>query len=301
MSIPVVFYHDNNQEYLKWAIKSAKDFNERVILLGTQKNKDFSEEWYDTDLFDMSDYYNFEKKYVHMSSNSKKFEITAFKKYFMLQQYLKLSGEKNCVLLDSDILTYQDFSSLKEFQDVIASVSEPPSQSDLSWTASGHTFYCTKEALDDFIDFFINTYTNNIVLLQQKYDWHRYNGLKGGICDMTLLYLWKQNRQDILNLLELEKYIIDHSLQTTSHSIKKQFKRDAILRLKKVKYIDGIPYFYDLAKKDWVKAGTLHFQGSAKALMGDYYNNNSYIIKVYHRYYEFLLRVLKCKGNKNKT
>ncbi|MFR3995536.1 MAG: hypothetical protein ACLTZK_11970, partial [Turicibacter sp.] len=190
MSIPVVFYHDGNQEYLQFAIKAAEKYNEKVVLLGTKKNKGMCKVWYDTEKFDKSYYKQFENVYLHLSSNSKKFEITAFKKYFMLLEYLKQSGENTCILLDSDILTYVNFSEMSLFLESEASVSKPMGQGQYDWVASGHTFFCTRKILEDFTNFLIQTYKTDIGVLREKYTWHINYHVKGGICDMTLLYLW---------------------------------------------------------------------------------------------------------------
>lgn len=300
MDLPVVFFHDGDQEYLRLAISSAGKYNDKVVLLGTKSNKGFSKIWYDVDTFDMERFRRFEKSYVHMSSNSTKFELTAIKKYYVLLEYMINYGIQHCVLIDSDILVNVDFTKLRFLEDYCASVSKPIEQSKYEWVASGHTFYCTIEALESFIHFFEDCYRNHIEILKEKYNWHIQNGVKGGICDMTLLYLWSKSRRDIFNWLECEDYIIDHSLQTADHNRKKQFLMNKILRIKKIKYVDDIPYFYDIQKKKWVRALTLHFQGSAKSLMKGYFNRESSVSLIKSRYSEYLLRALKIK-NKNKT
>lgn len=112
-SIPVLFFHDGSQQYLKYAIESPQKYNEKVILLGNKSNKAFCDKWDNTEQFEMYQYHRFEKVYKHMSTNSYKFEITAFKKYFVLQKYLEMSVEHKCVLLDSNILTYINYSNIE--------------------------------------------------------------------------------------------------------------------------------------------------------------------------------------------
>ena len=83
----------------------------------------------------------------------------------MLQEYLNISGLKECILLDSDILTFVNYSEIDYLNECVATVSMPKDQGDYSWTASGHTFYCESTALDEFIEFFTNVYEKDIGFL----------------------------------------------------------------------------------------------------------------------------------------
>ena len=80
--IPVVFYHDKTAPYLKAAIDCARKYNEHVVLLGVESNKDLSPEWYDTDKFTDTGYEDFERAFVNLSSNSAYLESIWFKRYF---------------------------------------------------------------------------------------------------------------------------------------------------------------------------------------------------------------------------
>lgn len=295
-NIPVVIFHDNDDKYLEYSIKSAEKFNETVVLLGTKKNKDFCKIWFDTAEFDMSMYKEFEKVYMHMSSNTHKFEITAFKKYYVLQQYMETNEIEKCVLLDSDVLTYVNYSDLPYINSVDVSVALALEQPQYRWTASGHTFICSKKALNDFISFFYNTYKDNIEILNKKWEYHIKNNVKGGICDMTLLYLWindKNNSYSILNILEVNSgSVFDNSMQSSSDLIKNQYKYNKILKLKKVNFKNGLPYFEDINNK-LIKVNTLHFQGSSKAVMGNYLKKDGVIKIMFNRYRELIKRVIK--------
>ena len=55
--IPVIVHHETgekpqtggkkNQEYLRYCIAQAKKYNEKVVLLGDQYNKDWCDDWHD--------------------------------------------------------------------------------------------------------------------------------------------------------------------------------------------------------------------------------------------------------------
>lgn len=300
-NVPVVFFHDGCQEYLKYAICSAEKYNQEVVLLGAECNRGFCKNWFNTEKFDMTNYHEFEKVYVHLSSNSYKFELNCFKRYFMLQEWFKVSKSDYCVLIDSDILTYVNYTDLNCFKNIYASVSMPKEQSEYSWAASPHTFYCTSKSVNDFIEFFIDVYTNHVNILKEKYEWHKRNSFRGGVCDMTLLYLWAKDRDDILNISKLQDIVFDHSIQTTSHYVDNQFTKDKLLRIKKVAFINNMPYFEECSQRSMIPAATLHFQGSSKAIMGDFYYNGSYIVKLVDRYIDYFKRIMRYKNNVYKT
>lgn len=282
-NIPVIFFHEGNQEYLKYAVLAAQKYNEKVVLLGDESNKYFSNIWYDTNLFDKEEYSIFEKYYKHMSSNTFKFEITAFKKYYMVKQYMELSGEKECMLLDSDILSYCNYSDLKFADKYKACVSTNANQENFNWTSSGHSSYWTKEYLDDFIDFCEETYKNNIPLLEQKYNYHISNKVKGGICDMTLLYLWAKDKPGVYNCAKEDNLgVFDHNINTSENYFQNEYKMNPILRIKDVKFKEGLPYFTKKSGEE-VQAYTLHCQGSAKNIIKDYYEKDFKLLIV-HRY-----------------
>ena len=297
-SIPVVFFHEGNNEYLKYAILSAEKYNDNVILLGDSSNKDFSKNWYNTEEFDMKEYNEFEKLYKHMSSNTKKFEITAFKKYYMLKQYLEKSGYDKCMLLDSDIVSFCNYSELEFTKKYKASVSTQKNQENYIWTSSGHSSFFTKEYLDDFIKFCEYTYKNNIRQLEDKYKYHLENNIKGGICDMTLLYLWALNKPLIYNgAVNDNGNVFDHNINTSENYLKNEYKMSKFLRIKKIKLINGIPYFIN-KDGEKVRTYTLHCQGSAKMLIKDYCTQKFSLIFI-HRYEilvkKFLNRYLNIK------
>ena len=59
--IPVIVHHETgekpqtggkkNQEYLRYCIAQAKKYNEKVVLLGDQYNKDWCDDWHDATVF----------------------------------------------------------------------------------------------------------------------------------------------------------------------------------------------------------------------------------------------------------
>jgi len=90
LEIPVIVaYFGGKPNYLKFALKSAADFNNTVVLIGDDTNKDFWQNHWDTTLVEFDKYENFQKCYVEMSDYSKKYEIPVWKRMFVLGKWMK--------------------------------------------------------------------------------------------------------------------------------------------------------------------------------------------------------------------
>ena len=272
---------------MKATIKCAKKFNDTVVLLGAECNKNFCSEWYDASKFTNTGYEDFEKFFVNMSSNSAKFEIICFKRYFMLYHYMCMKEIDRAIMLDSDVLCYMNCSSsdfLNLINDKIIAFCAVG-----NWTGQAcgpQFFFCTRDSLKNFIDFCVDMYKNHIDVLQKKYhDEFILTGANGGICDMQLLSMYCQtlDRKYILNWSEQDKFLVDNTINSAAIQRPNQFRMDKLLCIKDVKYIDGHPYFYDIEKEQWVKVHILHFQGGAKIFINDSFYQRPYIIKLIHR------------------
>ena len=226
---------------------------------------------------------------MNMSTNSARFEVICFKRYFMLYKYMCMYDVECAMMLDSDVLCYVNCSS-PEFIDIIKHKAVAFSVTG-KWTgqACGPQFlFITREALKSFIDFCLDMYKNHLEVLQKKYhDEFIVTGLPGGICDMQLLSMWCQTieRDYLLNWSEQDTYLIDHHVNTDEHRRPGQFKKDKLLGIKAIKYIDDLPHFYDIEKKQWVRVHVLHFQGGAKKFMCDFFYRRPYVVPVLHRVY----------------
>jgi hypothetical protein len=290
-----MFYHEGNQEYLKYAILSAEKYNENVVLVGDLNNKSYCNNWYNAASFDLSRYEEFKKSYMHLSSNDENFEITCFKRYYILQQLFSNFGFTKCFLLDSDILTYIDFSTLQLPHTCEVACSINKNQDNYNWTASPHCSYWTNESLNNFIVFFEKIYRNSTEILIEKYNYHRNHHVKGGVCDMTLLYLWSKTKDEnyLYNTaIEKQGAVMDHCINISDNFAQKEYKINKLLRIKSIKFIKNNPFFTKRGSGELIQAYILHFQGSAKTIMKDYYLGNfKYIL--YHRYKIYLEKLIK--------
>lgn len=292
--LPVIFIHSGSQEYLWCAIESTKKYNKDIYLIGDENNSSMCDKWVDANELVSDGFKEFQKCYHHMSSNPEWFEVLCFKRYFLLEQLLEKENIERCIMLDSDVLTYTDFSKLSFIEEYENAFSVPCSQEKFDWAASPHFFYTTKNRLNEFVKFIIATYENNLPMLQKKYDYHLKNHLKGGICDMTLLYLWSKTIS-FYNTYESENMIFDHTMQE-----KQSVVWDYVLQMKKIYKNSGQIFFCDANTKNTENVAIVHFQGSTKSVMADFFYNRNPITKVFHRYIDIANRVITKLREKSK-
>lgn len=279
--IPIVFIHEGNQKYLSYAVRSAEKFNKSVFLIGDNSNKNICKNHIKSSSLIDDKYLKFEKAYIHMSSNVKKFEILCFKRYFLLLNFMKEKRFKSVMMLDSDVLSFCNYSELG-FQNYVCALSMPKYQDEYRWSYSPHCSYWTENSLTDFIEFCLFTYSNNGDILKQKYEWQVKNRLPGGICDMTLLYLWGKDKQNFLNTaIIFNESVIDHNIQSSENYEKNEYRFRKVLRIKEIRRIKKEYKLYNNEKKKYVKLYAIHCQGSAKELMEGYFEGkNIFVIRI---------------------
>lgn len=278
--------------YLIVALKSAEKFNENVILLGDDSN---SKDWhnhFNINCLNKDKYNSFLRNYIHLSPNSIDFEINCFKRYYFLEEWMKFSGVNNCVMLDSDILTYCNYSS--EFKSIInneilAALSTVELQENYFWASSAHCSFFSLNGIEDFTNFCIDTYKNNMYLLKEKYSYYLKNKvLSGGVSDMTLLYLWSKNNPNIINLSKVfNNKTIDANINFSGNYYKIEYS--SLFHLKYFKFINNLPFSYNKITKSKIQFLAIHFQGSAKLLMKDVFLKRGFNFCVYLKYVIIIL------------
>ncbi|BAZ52123.1 hypothetical protein NIES4103_47820 [Nostoc sp. NIES-4103] len=274
-AIPVtIVYFGAKPNYLKFALQSAANFNKTVVLIGDQANKDLWKNHWDTTPIECSKYQAFLKNYIHMSTNSQEFEIACFKRFFYLEQWMEKNDIKKAFLLDGDIMTFANYSEQIDsvlLNNCIATLITPENQPYLRFTSSPHFSYWTFEGLKDFTNFCTEAYTNNILnKLQEKYQWHINNNLIGGICDMTLLYLWSEGNSQVASLNRvINDMTVDTNINVSSNYFDNEYRMQ--FGAKKLIFKKGIPYGYNQILNKEIQFLCIHCQGKAKALMKFFY------------------------------
>ena len=290
---PVFIFHLGNPEYLEQVICQAQKNNE-VHLLGDLSNKDICPIWDEAEKYIPADYYEFEKVFEQMSDYSLDFDLNCFKRFFIMREYMKKNNLSQMVFLDSDVLLYINMSEYYDKYKCNTALSIPERQSDFRWTAQAHCSFWTLEYLSDFIDFTMETYSGDKEKLREKYGHHVKNSIKGGVCDMTLLYLWSLTKDGIYNTCKItDDAVFDHCLGSAGNYYDNEYKYIKSLQSKKIVFKQDQPYLLTKSGKQ-IKANALHCQGAAKALIPFILNFKFRTFPTYMaRYTEIAKRLLK--------
>lgn len=261
---PLIFVHEGSQHYLKSALLTAIESGNEVILIGDKSNKSFCDSWVDVSSIAVDRYKEFEGIYKHMSKNPFWFELLCFKRYFVLLGYAEEKKLDEFILCDSDLLVFSNLSSY-DYGNYLAAMSFCKNQDNYRWSASPHCSYWTKKGLEQFIEFLMDTYTNGIKKLEEKWNYHTQNLVGGGICDMTLLYLWQQTvPKKIRNTaIPVDNIVFDHMVSKGEVYEKNEYIVDQKFAIKKIAFIDGYPHFIKTTGEK-VRTYTLHLQGKSK-------------------------------------
>jgi hypothetical protein len=270
--IPVVFTHSGDQEYAQIAVAQAQRDNDRVVLLGDESNTGWevehhliSDYWSD-DVQRVADYY------VHMCSNPHGFELWNLQEAFVLREFMRRENLGVIFAADSDVMVYADLTrEAKKFGDFLAVYSIPAEQWEYRWSASAHSVYWTRQGLEMFCDFTEYTYTCNLSKLQEKWDWHQRTGTGGGVCDMTLLWLFYQEHQDRISDIcdVIDDTAFDHNIRVAENTYPDEYQMRG--ELKEINWWeDKWPYGWNLRLEQPVRFATLHFQNGVKPLMKEY-------------------------------
>lgn len=198
MSCPVVFLHVGNSSYLQHTIPQAVKWENNTILLGDSSNQHLSSK--DISYYPIGQHMDgvelFAKRYIHMHPGHVNFELLCYTRWIILANYAYANSINNLVYLDSDTMT---FCNYEEKQNLLgayetAALCIPNKQDEYRLTASGCISYWTLDGLMKFKDFLLNAYidTKYLTKLKEKAHYHQSNNIPGGVCDMTLVYLFSQ-------------------------------------------------------------------------------------------------------------
>lgn len=263
MSLPIVFIHKSNSDYLKVSLSQAKKSNpdSQIYLLGDSNNNCYPIIRH----HNMKDYFEsadaFSKNYKHLNSNPYDYELFCFQRWFVLKEFLVSNQIRRCFYIDSDVMLYANVSSeaekLKEFDMT------------LSWpylhdSPSPHCLFINNsDSLFEFCDFLDEIYRNNTLLKVMNDQFERCRG-NGGACDMTAFREYsKRARFTIGNTALSEDYLFDHNINESDG-----FETNK--EIKKIFWVGHVPFCKEVISGRQVRVNLLHFQGSAKRFMKEH-------------------------------
>lgn len=281
--IPVVYIHFGVlPNYLKRSINQSLKFNNKVVLI-----TDIEALIPGVDVVDSSLYNNqvndFENAYVHMSSNKPDFEKICIKRWIVLANYVSKNNIDVCYYSDSDVMLYANINDVyPAYQNYDAAYTLPEYQDNYRWTASACCSFWKKETLFKFSKFIIDVYTGSgLEKLKEKWTYHQQHNIAGGVCDMTLLYLFSNT----INFCSLTKVVdgitFDQNYIDSENYYKNEYElvydKNAEKKVKKINWKAGIPYGYNLVNRKETRFVAL----TEYARYVDVKNNVDFKTKVY--------------------
>lgn len=269
INIPIIMVHRGNQKYLKETIQCAEKHGNKVILAGDETNEKYAEHWVNQEDIEGIEYKEFLKYYRHFSPNSEEYELICFERWFYMYEIMKKYNLKEAIMQDSDNLLFRTYTG-KDFQECDVALCWQEKQSEFAWCVSAHFSYWKIEVLKEFLDYVLDVYKNNITIFQDKIESHKRRYAEtgeygGGICDMTLLYLWeKATKYRTINLCKLcNNTIYDRAINVEKiNDI--NFKYIKSLGIKRVIFKNKTPHFIDDKNGNLIKAPIIQAQGSTK-------------------------------------
>ncbi len=262
MSIPVIMIQLGGQEYYAKVIEQAKRYNEKVFAIGdTEPPSNCSYVHY------LNSSEEFASIYEHLSTNSRKIELMCFQRWFILKDFMEMTGIEVCFHIDTDVMLYanvtEEFEKYSQFNFT------------LSHRCCGSNSFFTFKGLKKFCDYLMNFYQN-----KSSYDYERVaahyhvrqkHGLPGGVCDMTLLqhysYLHCGKIGEMMHIIDDSTY--DHNINEPDQYFRMAQQTKDITFISGGTFInpDPLPYCYQESTGKQIQFKTLHFQGPAKTLI----------------------------------
>lgn len=260
----VVLIHRGCPDYLHYSLIQASRDNCVILLGDTDPNISSSKIKFVNFSEYMSGVKEFDHEYVHMSTNFHEFELFCFSRWFILRNFMNHNKIDNVFYIDSDVMLYQDME--KEW-DKFSSYT----MTLIHRTAAISSFF-TRQAINKFCDFLMNTYSNknsyDFNKLVSKFTLMRSMNLHGGVCDMTLFDMFHYDSGagggpgrvgEMMSIIDKTTY--DHNINAEDHDF------EMMSGVKKVLLFDRYPHVWNSRLEEMIQFNSLHFQGSSKQYM----------------------------------
>ncbi|MFA5930742.1 MAG: hypothetical protein WC821_00350 [archaeon] len=257
---PIIFIHRGDSFYLKYAFECARKYNphSRIILLGqgVKEIPDFVE-YYEISSFSKT-LKSFQKIYKHYSYNNEEIERFCIERWIILSEFLRLNKIDNCLTLDSDILLFVDVTKdAEKFEKYDFT---------LAYHSSGALMYINRsKTISELAEYIISLYSTKQGLKKLLFFWDNYrqNTDGGGMNDMILLKWFYEKCPsrvgEVSNIIKGSLY--DAAINGTRQKMVMDHG------IKKVDFIEGVPYCTLSGSEKKIRMCCFHFQGPTKFYM----------------------------------
>lgn len=314
-NLPVVIHHEcpagteERHSYLLDCLEQTVKYNANTVLIGSrnwEQQLPAGVTFVPAEELDSPRLQAFEAVYVDLAPYYGGHSLIFFRRLFLMETFMRKYGYRNMVLLDSDILVYQDLSRFERFLscDFGCCIDEdqhfsPEDTQGLRWFANCGISYWTLEALDSFLGYCHDAYANHLDYLKTKLDYHITHNIPGGVTEMSLIYLWVRDTPGLrfYNMAIPENgCAFNNSVWDARNYSNGEYIVNSKIRMKKFTFEapDAMPTFY-LTDGGKVHCYNIHFVGSAKAYMHDFrlYGSLTWRSKVKILTQEWLLHGLR--------
>jgi hypothetical protein len=254
-AIPIIIVHKGDSFYLSPVLEQARLFNpgNQIYLIS-----DIAKRKYDfVHYHNIDEYMNraneFEKRYIHLSSNSYFYELICFQRWFIILDFVLQHGINNFLCMDSDVLLYCNVNIvLNKHIDCDFTICNK--------YGPGCSLF-NIDSLTQFCNYISGLYKENskdrLIRFYQPFidDKHL-----GGVCDMTA-FMWY--REDVPSLKIIDISVPDNGI-CFDGCFTNSFGFEMNQGVKKVYWKNNLPYGKLLADGSFVQFYCLHFQGRTK-------------------------------------
>lgn len=270
--IPVVLIHKGYQDYLGCTLQQANKYNDVYLLGDTKPPIDSPTLKFEniSDYFDECD--EFRSHYQHLNTTHADFEIFCNQRWFILKNFMEKNNIDKVFYIDSDVLLFTNVTTeWKKYDQYVMTI--------LHRTAPISSFI-TLEGIRSLCNLIMTTYKNkdsySFKKIASHYHVRKECGLDGGVCDMTLFEFFHYCSEcgggpgkvgEMMQIIDDSTY--DHNINVPDQGF--AFSGGH----KDFKIRDGIPYVFNNRLNKEIRFNSLHFQGGAKRLIRQIYDQCS--------------------------
>lgn len=279
-NFPIVFLYRGNRNFLPYTLYQAKRTNPdaRIILLGDNLNRHYKAicEHYSCD-----DFLQYSKKlkevYRHKSQWGEDFEYVCIERWFILHEFMLKHNLENAILLDSDILVYNNLNRVKE---------EFPHYN-MTWLGfSAHVnFIKNREILKQYCEFVLKNYRNQDNNFEDErliYSKIVTGKSQGNISDMTFFHDFNITYPNNLHNIAIP---FKNQMFDITIDVAQGMELDG--KFKKIVWKGKIPFAVEKSSNTLIQMHTFHC--SPKQTIKSYFNYNGTYFMAFNLYCRIVL------------
>lgn len=288
--IPVIFVHAGDSFFLSDVLAQAKEFNERVILLGDEKNQYCSS--LGIEYYPMADFFkeahHFAKIYSHMSHRPHHIELLSFTRWFVLKAFMEMQHIPIAFYCDADVMLYsdmtQEYKNNFDGYNLGLAIQYGFCRAQISfWKTEAITSFCSflKSFYEDIEQREICEEQFNFGGQEMHDDWpHMANWVHENMSNIRLGNLGGLINNTTFDSSIWDDYIIVENAASSEY--KRYQMRDSELctgtqkLMKDIIWHRGAPYCFNVDLGSFIQFKGLHFQGEAKKCIKNFRSTSQY-------------------------